>query len=211
MSRVAAPGLLVLGLLQMLGDVLGIAPLQGLAAATAASPAPKVFSTVQGLETYSTKFFVEWSDLSGKEHSLQLTPEVYSQLEGTYNRRNTYGAAVAYAPIFAGSERTQKMLISIGRYALCGDAPLLRDLDRRRVVPKRFVVPTETVCVAMPQGVTGSDVSVAKRNRVGSRVRLGCRVLTKCLQQRHGQFEPDLRRCFERDHGALQAAYQRLH
>ena len=127
MKRVAVTGLLVLGLLQMLGDVLGLAPLRGLAAATAASPAPKVFSTVQGLETYSTKFFVEWSDNSGIEHSLQLTPELYSQLKGTYNRRNTFGAAVAYAPIFADSERTRKMLISIARYALCGDAPLLRE------------------------------------------------------------------------------------
>ncbi len=127
MNRVAVTGLLVLGLLQMLGDVLGLAPLRGLAAATAASPAPKVFSTVQGLETYSTKFFVEWHDMAGVEHSLQLTPEVYSKLAGTYNRRNTYGAAVAYAPIFADSERSRKMLIAIGRYALCGDAPLLRE------------------------------------------------------------------------------------
>ena len=93
--------LLVLGLAQMAGSVLGIIPLQGLAAATAASPAPKVFSSVDGLETYSTQFFLDWTDLSGSEHSLALTPEVYGKLRGTYNRRNTYGAALAYAPIFA--------------------------------------------------------------------------------------------------------------
>lgn len=134
MKCVAVTGLLALGLLQMLGDVLDLPTLRGLAAATAASPAPKVFSTVQGLETYSTKFFVEWSDNSGIEHSLQLTPELYTQLKGTYNRRNTFGAAMAYAPILADSERTRKMLVSIARYALCGDAPLLRefgmDLDQ---------------------------------------------------------------------------------
>lgn len=134
MKCVAVTGLLALGLLQMLGDVLGLPALRGLAAATAASPAPKVFSTVQGLETYSTKFFVEWSDNSGMEHSLQLTPELYTQLKGTYNRRNTFGAAMAYAPILADSERTRKMLVSVARYALCGDAPLLRefgmDLDQ---------------------------------------------------------------------------------
>lgn len=120
--------LLVLGLAQMTGALLGSAPLQGLAAATAASPAPKVFSSVQGLETYSTTFFIEWWDASRQEHSLQLTPEIYSQLKGVYNRRNAYGAALAYAPIFARNERTRKMLIAVGRYALCGDAPLLREL-----------------------------------------------------------------------------------
>ncbi len=42
-----ASGLLTLGLAQMAGDVLGIRALKGIAAATAASPAPKVFSAVQ--------------------------------------------------------------------------------------------------------------------------------------------------------------------
>jgi hypothetical protein len=45
--------LLAIGLLQMVGDLLHVAPLKGFAAATAASPAPKVFSSVRGLETYS--------------------------------------------------------------------------------------------------------------------------------------------------------------
>ncbi len=138
--------LLVLGLAQMAGVALGVPAIQGLAAATAASPAPKVFSTVKGLETFSTRFFVEWSDTSGAAHSVQLTPEVYGELEGTYNRRNAYGAAVAYAPIFADDERTQGLLRSIGHYALCGDAPLVREfgvdpatLDgpvRLRLVPR---------------------------------------------------------------------------
>jgi hypothetical protein len=82
---------------------------------------------VDGLETYSTKFFLEWADLTGTEHTLKLSPEVYSKLEGTYNRRNTYGAALAYAPIFAEGDRTRGMLIEVARYALCGDAPLLQE------------------------------------------------------------------------------------
>jgi hypothetical protein len=127
--------LLILGLAQMTGAILGLAPLKGLAAATAASPAPKVFSAVDGLETYSTQFFLEWTDLKDREHTLKLSPEVYSKLEGTYNRRNTYGAALAYAPIFAEDDRTRDMLIAIARYALCGDAPLLKEfgLDPTRI------------------------------------------------------------------------------
>ena len=101
--RAAAVGLLIVGLMQMAGDLLeqgglpGIGrPLKGIGAATTASPAPKVFSVARGLETYSTRFYLEWWDRNGKEHSLEFTPELYSRLLGPYNRRNVYGAAVAY-------------------------------------------------------------------------------------------------------------------
>ncbi|HEY7328272.1 MAG TPA: hypothetical protein VH592_11555 [Gemmataceae bacterium] len=122
--------LVILGLSQMAGDLLERyvhAPagraLKGVAAATTASPAPKVFSSVRGLETYSTRFFIEWTDRAGIEHSLQLTPEIYGRMRGPYNRRNVYGAALAYGPVLPQSLRDPVM-----RYALCGEAPLLRDL-----------------------------------------------------------------------------------
>jgi hypothetical protein len=126
----AAGFLVALGLLQMTGDLLercvhknaGRA-LKGLGAATTASPAPKVFSRVGALETYSTRFYVEWSDRAGVEHSLLITPEVYARLRGPYNRRNVYGAALAYGPVLPEGLRDPVM-----RYALCGDAPLLREL-----------------------------------------------------------------------------------
>jgi len=116
--RVAASLLIALGLAQMAGDVLRIAPLKGVAAATAASPAPKVFSAVRGLETYSTRFFIEWPG-----HRLEMTPEVYSRMRGPYNRRNVYGAALAYAPVLPAELRDPVM-----RRALCDGAPLLREL-----------------------------------------------------------------------------------
>ena len=126
----AAVFLVVLGLAQMTGDLMeryisepvGQA-LKGIAAATTASPAPKVFSSVKGLETYSTRFYLEWTDRAGVEHSLRITPEIYARLHGPYNRRNVYGAALAYGPVLPESLREPVM-----RYALCGDAPLLREL-----------------------------------------------------------------------------------
>jgi hypothetical protein len=128
--RVAAACLIAVGLLQMAGDLcerfvstdVG-RPLKGVGAATAASPAPKVFSAVRGLETYSTRFFLEWTGADGAAHSLELTPEVYSHLRGPYNRRNVYGAALAYGPVLPEELRGPVMA-----YALCGDAPLLREL-----------------------------------------------------------------------------------
>ncbi len=120
--------LVILGLAQMTGDVLGISALKGIAAATTASPAPKVFSAVRGLETYSTRFSIHWRDASGSEKSLELTPEVYALIRGPYNRRNAYGAILAYGPIFASTPETQPLFESVARYALCGDAPLLVEL-----------------------------------------------------------------------------------
>ncbi len=126
--RVAAVLLTVLGLAQMFGDFAGLPVLRGLALATTASPAPKVFSAVDGFETYSTRFFLEWTDRGGAVQSLELTPEVYARMRGPYNRRNVLGAVVAYGPIFAGSDTMRPAYEAIARYALCGDAPLLVEL-----------------------------------------------------------------------------------
>lgn len=128
MKRGAAAGLLALGLAQMAGDRLGIDALKALAAATGASPAPKVFSAVRGLETYSTRFSLEWTDRNGAQRVLELTPEVYARLRGPYNRRNVFGAVLAYGPILATDARTRGMYDSVAHYALCGDAPILREL-----------------------------------------------------------------------------------
>jgi len=107
----------------MTGDLFQVPALKGLGAASAVSPAPKVFSAAKGLETYSTKFFLEWKDKGGKRQSLALTPEAYSKVKGPYNRRNVYGAALAYAPVLPPELRDPVM-----RYALTGEAPLLREL-----------------------------------------------------------------------------------
>jgi hypothetical protein len=121
-------GLLIVGLLQMTGDILNSSVLKGIGAATVASPAPKVFSAVRGLETYSSHFFLEWTDGNGEQHSVKLTPELYARLAGPYNRRNVYGAAWAYGPILSTDLRTQPMFQSVLSYALCGKAPLLTEL-----------------------------------------------------------------------------------
>jgi hypothetical protein len=140
-TSVLAGLLTALGLLQMAAEGAGLPALRGLALATTASPAPRVFSAVAGLETYSTRFAVEWTDPDGEEHSLELTPEAYAGLRGPYNRRNAYGAVVAYGPILSSSPATSEMFASVARYALCGDAPLLRELgiDPEQVVGSALI------------------------------------------------------------------------
>jgi hypothetical protein len=128
-SRAALALLLGVGLLQLGGELLRVPALKALGAASAASPAPRVFSVAEGLETYSTRFFLEWTDRAGGAHSLALTPQVYARLRGPYNRRNVYGAVMAYGPLLARAPATQPLYEAVLRYALCGQAPLLRELD----------------------------------------------------------------------------------
>jgi hypothetical protein len=120
--------LVVLALAQMTGDLLGIGWLKGIAAATAASPAPRVFSVARGLETYSTRFSIEWTARDGTKQAIALTPDVCANLCGPYNRRNVYGAVLAYGPVLATDHRGRAMLDAVLRSALCGKAPLLAEL-----------------------------------------------------------------------------------
>ena len=121
-ARIAPALLLALGLSQMAGDLLGFGALKGLAAATMLAPAPKVFSSVKGLETYSTRFFIECRGADGAWSSVEVTPERCRRLRGPYNRRNVYGAALAYGPVLQTDERARPMLEAVLRYALAGDA-----------------------------------------------------------------------------------------
>lgn len=125
-----------LGFAQMAADIFHLPAFKALAAATAASPAPKVFSSVNGLETFSTRFFIEWFDQAGAFHSIEITPERYAHLRGPYNRRNLYGAVLAYGPVLEKDSRTRPLFDSVSTYALCGQAPLLRELGIRTDVAK---------------------------------------------------------------------------
>jgi len=97
LANLAALGLTVAGCLPVIGYLAGSRALRGVGAATAAAPFPKVFSDVDGLETFASEFTLHWRDAQGA-HTLAITPELYSRLRGSYNRRNVYGAALSYAP-----------------------------------------------------------------------------------------------------------------
>jgi hypothetical protein len=144
--RAAALLLGALGCVRMLADLAGLAPVAAVAAASGAAPAPKVFTSSQGLETFSSRFFVEWDTTDGETRSVEIDAERTGRLAGPYNRRNVYGAALAYGPVLAADPRTRPLLEGVLRRAACGDAPLLAELGietpgrvgapRIRVVPR---------------------------------------------------------------------------
>ena len=120
--------IVVVGLAQMVGRTFEWPVVAGVGMATGASPAPKVFSSVRGLETFSTRFFLEWTEEDGQQRRVSLSPERVARLKGPYNRRNIYGAVLAYGPILSTNPATRRMFQAVMRSALGGDRPLLREL-----------------------------------------------------------------------------------
>ena len=117
--------LLVLGLTRMVADLSGASTVAAVAGATGASPAPKVFSSVRGLETFSSGFSLSWTNTAGEPVVLEITPANAARIQGPYNRRNVYGAVLAYAPVLEADPRTQSMYRSVARSAMCQDRPLI--------------------------------------------------------------------------------------
>lgn len=93
----AAIALLVIGSLQMTGYLTGAKILRGIGLASGISPFPKVFCEADGYEAFAASFRIEGT-CDGQPWSRQLDPEWYGRLKGPYNRRNVYGAALAFAP-----------------------------------------------------------------------------------------------------------------
>ncbi len=121
-QNVAAIGVLVLGLLQVSGALLGSRTLRGLGAASGASPLPKVFTAHRGVETFATEFVLRY-ELDGEQRRLPLTPDVYQRLRGPYNRRNVYGAALSYGPVLPPPLRD-----AVLRYGVRPDGPFFTEL-----------------------------------------------------------------------------------
>lgn len=118
-----AIALTAVGMLQMAGHVLRVPALRGIGLATGVSPFPRVFCENDGYEAFAATYFLEWDDAAGTRVSHQLTPEWYAQLAGPYNRRNVYGAAIAFAPRMKPELRD-----AVLAYAMAPDSPLRREL-----------------------------------------------------------------------------------
>ena len=90
--------IVVLGSFQFAGYVLNNPTMRGIGAACGFAPYTKVFSDVDGFETFAARFNLILHRNDGSDSLIPITPEFYRQLKGPYNRRNVYGAALSYAP-----------------------------------------------------------------------------------------------------------------
>jgi hypothetical protein len=119
--NIMTTALLLIGLTQMTGELLGNRNLKGFGAATVVAPCPKVFCDMDGLEPFASSFTI--TAKGQNSISFPVTPELYSRLTGPYNRRNVYGAAIAAAPRLPEPIRR-----SVFAYAFGPGGPLRRDL-----------------------------------------------------------------------------------
>ncbi len=94
----ATLAILAIASLQMLGHFTGSKTLRGIGTLSGISPYPKVFCEADGYEPFAATFTLISENAEGITQEIPLTAERYAQLTGPYNRRNVYGAALAYAP-----------------------------------------------------------------------------------------------------------------
>jgi hypothetical protein len=123
---------IIIGSLQCIGFVFQSDSIRKLGQLTAASPLPLVFSHFRGLETFSPRFFLRVERDQVAPQEVPITPELDSQLDGPYNRRNLYGAAFAYGAVLQ-KESERLMVDGILRYGFCKNGPVRELLDSSQV------------------------------------------------------------------------------
>ena len=82
-----------------------------------------MFSDANGLETFASAFAIEIEEPSGAIQRMTMTPAIYARLQGSYNRRNVYGAALAYA-----TRLPEPLWQAVFCYALRPGGPLRAEL-----------------------------------------------------------------------------------
>lgn len=118
-----ALGLLALGWAAMVGDIAQSTPVFAVATAWGASPAPKVFTTRDGLEGFSATFALE-----SPTGAVTLEPAVYARMRGPYVRRNVYGAALAGGPYLVDHPHLGALHHQVAVYAFCREPSILDEL-----------------------------------------------------------------------------------
>ncbi len=112
----------------MLGHIIGSKPLKSIGLATCTAPYTKVFcnaetaDTGEQFEPFAAEFTLRYKH-AGKWQQLEITPEIYQRLEGSYNRRNVYGAVIAYGPALP-----EELRASLLDYALKSPGHVAKEL-----------------------------------------------------------------------------------
>ena len=115
--------IVLIGFLHIIGYLSGVKVIRSIGAITAASPLPIVFTEVKGIETFASDFYLTWTNEDNSKEEILMTPALYSKIKGPYNRRNVFGAAIAYGPVLP-----KEIYEPILNYGLCKNV-LEEELD----------------------------------------------------------------------------------
>jgi hypothetical protein len=111
-SNILCLGVLAISSTAIVGHVTGLKALKSIGLATGVAPYTKVFCQAECLdsgqtyETFAAEFSICYTNPDGTQVEQKLTPSVYQKIQGPYNRRNVYGAVIAYGPALPESIRT---------------------------------------------------------------------------------------------------------
>lgn len=106
-------------------------PLARQANALVSSPLPLVFTKYNNVETYSLDFSIN-AHTDTDEINMKLNSSIYSNLTGSYNKRNIYGAVFSYGPMFADNKLIN-LRDQILNYAVCNPGQIITDLGFQNI------------------------------------------------------------------------------
>lgn len=110
--------IICVGCLHTTGYIINSPTIKGIAFTTGASPLPLVFSSYNGIETFSTTFTINMKTINNNSIVIPMTSDTYSQIKGPYNRRNVIGVLFSHGPFFQSKELIN-LRQQILHYAFC--------------------------------------------------------------------------------------------
>jgi hypothetical protein len=158
-------GLIILiGSLSMVGSLTSFDPIKGIGFMTTASPLPLVFSKFRGVENFSSDYFMDVRFRDGTSSAMKLTSEIYERAAGPYNRRNPYGAVLAYGPMLT---KPNEIILrdKVMQYSACGSGSFMREIG--------ITKPIEHITVTVKSKTTAKPVWNFEVNCPGSEVAKG--------------------------------------
>lgn len=143
--------LIFLATIKVIASLLGLEQVSAVASMSNLSPAMKVFTAHKGYETYSSTFHIEALYQDGLTVKKTLTPKLYSHLEGAYNRRNVYGALIAYAPLLVTNTHTKALYKQMSHRAFCKEEHILKELNFKHNNPIKTIILSYTLAPSIKQ------------------------------------------------------------
>jgi len=139
--------ILIIGCLQPIGFLVNSPTIKGLGLISVSSPLPLVFSSYNGVETFSTEFIFNITTNKNDTLIVPMSLDLYNLIHGPYNRRNVYGAIFSHGPFFATSS-----LISLRQqildYAICQDGLSINNwsiLSGKNITDVTVIVKSKTI------------------------------------------------------------------
>lgn len=140
--------IILIGSLSMIGTLTSIDPIKGIGFMSTASPLPLVFSKFRGVENFSSDYYMDVRFRDGETISMKLTPEIYERAGGPYNRRNPYGAVLAYGPMLT---KPNEIILrdKVMQYSACGQGTFMREIGITKPI-EHINVTVKSKTVAKP-------------------------------------------------------------